>query len=114
MSAGEGGARVEGTVPTRPESVPDQDWPAQAANSITDLVDQVRDKTTGRAVTAARGIVFGVLILVVVSIGLIALVVGLVRGTQVGLENLGVARSTAVWASYLIVGAVFALVEGGE
>lgn len=87
------------------------DWPAQAAGSIVDLVDQVRDKTTGRAVTVARGVVFGTLIAVVAIIGAISLVIALVRGTQLFLEHVvGVSTETAVWASYLAVGAAFIVI----
>ncbi len=89
------------------------DWPAQAAGSIVDLVDQVRDRTTGRAVVAARGVVFGTLIAVVALVGSISLVIALVRGTQVFLEHIvGVSTQTAVWASYLLVGALFVVVGG--
>jgi hypothetical protein len=38
------------------------DWPAQATDSILNLVDNVRDKTTGPALTAARAIVYGTII----------------------------------------------------
>ncbi len=101
--------------PTSPSPAPvvddGGDWPAQAAGSIVDLVDQIRDKTTGRATTAARGVVFGALIAVIAIIGSISLVIALVRGTQVFLEHVvGVSAETAVWASYLIVGTLFAVV----
>ena len=52
-------------VPPKPST---SDWPAQAANSIVDLVDQVRTKTTGPAITVARGLVFGVIVCAVVAV----------------------------------------------
>lgn len=98
-------------VPSDPVPVVDDggDWPAQAANSIVDLVDQIRDKTTGRAVVAARGVVFGTLIAVLAIVGFISLLIALVRGTQMALEAAGLSQETAVWASYLIVGAIFTI-----
>jgi hypothetical protein len=45
---------------TRATSGPDE-WPAQAADTIVRVVGSVRDKTTGPAVTAARGAVYGLL-----------------------------------------------------
>ncbi len=39
------------------------DWPVQAAAKVETLVGQVRDKTTGPAITAARAVVFGTVIL---------------------------------------------------
>jgi len=44
------------------------DWPAQAADTIVKVVGTVRDNTTGKAITAARGVVYGILA------GLLALV----------------------------------------
>lgn len=37
------------------------EWPAQAADTIVDVIDKVRDKTTRPALTAARAVVYGLL-----------------------------------------------------
>ena len=37
------------------------DWPAQAADTIVSVVEKVRDRTTGPAITATRAVVFGLL-----------------------------------------------------
>src|SRR4051812_8244511 len=74
------------------------DWPAQAADRVVDLVDQVRAKTTGPAISAARAVVFGMLIAILGTAALILLVVGLVRILTVFLP---------VWAAHAVVGAVF-------
>ncbi len=39
------------------------DWPVQAAAKVETLVGQVRSKTAGPAITAARGVVFGTVIM---------------------------------------------------
>ena len=97
-------------APPEPRPSDAGDWPAQAAGSIVDLVAQSRDKTTGRATTAARGVVFGTLITVIALVGGISLVIAMVRVTQTFLEHVvGLSPETAVWASYLIVGALFTI-----
>jgi hypothetical protein len=90
-----------------------RDWPSQAADAIVDVVDRVRDQTTGRAVVAARAIVFGIVISVLATIGFVTLLIGIVRGTQVfiawiaGLAGYDMPHAQAVYLSYLIVGAAF-------
>lgn len=49
--------RAVPVAPTPPE--PTGDWPKQATDSIVRVVDTVRDKTAGPAVTAARAVVYG-------------------------------------------------------
>ena len=44
-----------------PTPPPGDDWPAKATDQIVSLVDQIRDKTTGPAIRAARAMVFGFL-----------------------------------------------------
>lgn len=104
--------------PIGPPSAPDRDWPAQAADSIVDVVDRVREQTTAKAVVAARGAVFGVVISIVLLIGCVTFVIGLTRAFQVGLTK-GVSaaggeisHAQAVWISYLLVGALFIVVGG--
>jgi hypothetical protein len=97
-------AQVE-LVPPAPST---SEWPSQAADTIVDLVDQVRAKTTGPAITAARGLVFGLIV------GVLALVVGvlalvfLVRITTEVLEAIW--DGAGVWLTYLIYGVVFTAV----
>jgi hypothetical protein len=92
-------------VPPAPST---SEWPSQAADTIVDLVDQVRAKTTGPAITAARGLVFGLIV------GVLALVVGvlalvfLVRITTEVLEAIW--DGAGVWLTYLIYGVVFTAV----
>lgn len=81
---------------------PDEpDWPAQATTAIVNLVDQVRDKTTGPVLTVARGLVFGLLAAV---LGVAVFVLALIFAIRLLTELTG-----RVWLSYLIIGAVFTI-----
>ena len=94
------------------EPAASRDWPAQAADAIVDVVDKVRDQTTARAVVAARALVFGVVVGVLGTIGLVTLLIGLTRATQRGLVAVSdlfgyeMPHAQAVYLSYLIVGTI--------
>lgn len=79
---------------------PERDWPAQAADTIERVVGQVRDKTTGPALTAARGVVYGTFGGIIALACLIVLIIGLVRLIDSYLPG-------NVWAAHLIVGLLF-------
>jgi hypothetical protein len=90
------------------------DWPAQAADTIVRVVGQVRDRTTGPAITAARAVVFGLLALILGTVALVVFSALLLRGTVIGVDallDLGDfdRRGRAVWIAHLVVGLVFAL-----
>ena len=54
--------------PSRPPStdgVLPANWPAQAADTIVETIAKVRDKTTKPAITASRGLVYGLLAFIV-------------------------------------------------
>lgn len=80
------------------------DWPAQAADTIVRVVGQVRDRTTGPAITAARMVVYGLLAGILGLICLVLLVIGLVRV----LDNYVVGEGNT-WLAHFIVGALFTL-----
>ena len=96
--------------PTPPE--PSADWPKQATDQIVKVVDQVRDKTAGPAVTAARGVVYGS-ILAILSIPLfLLLLIGSMRAVERGFIMIGESRGVSVllepmWLVYLLFGALF-------
>ncbi len=92
-------------VPPKPST---SDWPAQAANSIVDLVDQVRTKTTGPAITVARGLVFGVIVAVFAVMAAVLLLILLIRLTTEILELIW--DGSGVWLTDLIYGALFTVV----
>ena len=78
----------------------DHDWPAQIADTAARIVEQVRDKTTRPAITAARALVFG---LIAVSVGAVAgflLLIGSIRLVNGYLPG-------KVWTTYLLLGGVF-------
>ena len=92
-------------VPPAPST---SDWPAQATDTIVNLVDQVRSKTTGPAITVARSIVFG---LIVGVLGLIAGVLLLIFAVRLTTEILDLIwDGSGVWLTYLIYGALFTVV----
>ena len=82
-------------------SVIPAEWPAQAADAIVDVVGKVRDKTTKPALTAARGLVYGLLVIVVGTIAVVLFLIGLVHL----LEHL----PGHIWTVYAGFAAVFLL-----
>jgi hypothetical protein len=86
----------EGTPPSR-----DHDWPAQAADTIVDVVGKTRQKTTGPALTAVRGVVYGVRILILTTMAMLLLVIGLVRLANNWID---------VWLTYVALGTIFVII----
>ena len=84
------------------------DWPAQAADTIVKVVGQVRDKTTGPAITAARGIVYGLLAGLLGTACAAMLAIASVRAIDVYLPDDAVGDDNT-WLAHLIVGVVFSL-----
>jgi hypothetical protein len=100
-------AREPGAA-ARPTSYPATDvdtgdWPAQAADTIERVVQGVRDKTTGPAITAARWLVAGLFGLLAGTMVVILLAIGFVRVLDVYLPD-SVFGEQHVWAAHLIVG----------
>jgi hypothetical protein len=92
---------VRTQVPTgRALSPPPDDWPAQAADAIEKVVGNIRDKTTGPALTASRAIVYGTFAGIVGVAALVIVTVALVRFVDVYLPG-------DVWAAYLLLGVIF-------
>jgi hypothetical protein len=92
-------------VPPAPST---SDWPVQATDAIVDLVDQVRDKTTGPAITAARGVVFGLIAAVLGGTAAVLLLIFVIRITTEVLELIW--DGAGVWLTYLIYGSLFTVV----
>lgn len=86
-------------LPAVDQSTPVNDWPAQATDAIVNMVDQVRDKTTGPILTASRALVFGLITTLLLSIVVILVIIALLRLLNEVLP--------AVWLTYLIVGVFF-------
>ena len=66
------------TTPTPPSS-PGRDWTAQATDTIETVVLTVKEKTTVPLTTAARGLVYGLVIAVLGITCLIVLAIASVR-----------------------------------
>lgn len=98
--------RPKPTLPGPPP--PGSDWPAQAADTIERVVGQVRDKTTGPALTAARAVVYGMFGGIVSLACLVVLIIAAVRVVDVALPD-SVFGDEHVWAAHLIVGAVLVI-----
>ena len=91
------------------------DWPSQAADTIVRVVGQVRDKTTGPAITASRAIVFGLLAALLGTVLLVGLSMVLLRVTVIGVNSvLDVSDlerpGRAVWIAYFVDAALFGLI----
>jgi hypothetical protein len=85
---------------------PSADWAAQAADTIERAVGNVRDRTTGPALTVARALVYGTFAALV---GLAALVLATIAAFRLVDNYLpdSVFGEEHTWAAYLIVGLVF-------
>jgi hypothetical protein len=83
------------------------DWPVEAADAIERAVGAVRDKTTGPALTVARGVVYGALAVIVGLAVAVTAAIAAVRILDVYLPE-SVFGESHVWAAHLIVGATFA------
>jgi hypothetical protein len=95
--------------PVPPAPIPpasEADWPVQATDTIVSLVDRVRDSTTGRVLTAARAIVFG---LVAAVLGTMVAVLAIVFAVHLVTELLLLTGWdwVGVWVTYLLFGVVF-------
>ena len=95
--------------PLRPATGTEADWPEQAADTIVRVVGQVRDKTTGPAITAARGVVYGLLAALLGTACLVMVSIALVRVIDVYLPD-DVFGEDHTWVAHAIVGAVFSIV----
>jgi hypothetical protein len=77
------------------------DWPVQATDKIVRAVDTVRDKTTGPLQTGARGVVYGLVAVVLGIMVFTLLVIAALRALDAFLPVGG------IWLPYLIVGTIF-------
>jgi hypothetical protein len=75
------------------------DWPEQATQRIVATVDTVRSKSSGPAIKISRGVVYGLVAALVAAIGLPLLIIGLVRGLILLLND--------AWLAYLILSVLF-------
>lgn len=78
------------------------DWPQVATTKIVETVDKVRTKTAEPAIKISRAVVFGVLAAVCALFMLPMLLIALIRGITVLLDE--------VYWSYFILGGLFTVI----
>ena len=98
--------------PAPPPPTGGSDWPAQVTDLIVNLVDSVKDKTSGPATSAARGLVYGTLAAIVGTAALVVFIILLVRAfdvlAQVLLDAAGLEkRGRSTWIAHLLTGLLF-------
>lgn len=82
------------------------DWPRQATETIVNLVDNVKVKTTEPATKVVRGIVYGIAIVLLGVPALIMLLAGIVHlANQLTTDVLGL----GVWLVYLVLGVILTI-----
>lgn len=94
--------------PANPPAEGSSDWPAQAADAIERAVGAVRDKTTGPAITIARGLVYGTFALLVGSVVTVFLAISAVRLLDVYLPSAAFGHRHT-WLAHVLVGAAFSI-----
>jgi hypothetical protein len=85
-----------------------EDWPAQIADTIENVVGTIRDKTTGPALTVARAVVYGSFAAIVGMAALVLFVVGAVRLLDSYLPD-AVFGETHTWAAHMVIGLVLSI-----
>src|SRR4051794_23474156 len=86
----------------------DPQWAADLADTVENVVGEVRDRATTPAVKVTRGVVYGLIGVMLGVVAVTLLVVGATRAVQ-ALLDIGLPRAKAVYLSYLIVGGIFCL-----
>ena len=85
------------------EKSTDDGLASQATSVVVNLVTSVRGKTTGPLLFVARLVVYSITILIAASAAIVLFVIAAVKIVNQLLPG-------DVWAAYLLLGAVFALV----
>jgi hypothetical protein len=79
------------------------DWPAQATETVENVVVAVRDKSVKPLTTVARGLVYGLVAGAVVIVVICLSSVGVLRLLDIYLFP------GRIWASYTMLGGIFTL-----
>ncbi len=93
-------------------SIGPDDWPEQAADKVIDLVDKAKGYTTDNAIKAIRGLVYGLVILVLSGAALILTVIVLVRLADAYLP-IGAGVGDATWSAHLFIGSLLTVLGLG-
>jgi tetrahydromethanopterin S-methyltransferase subunit F len=84
------------------------DWPAKVADTIEDVVESVQDRVVRPLILAARGLVFGIIILTMALVLGVVMAIALVRVLDVYAFGGRVWASDAVLGGLLVLGGGFA------
>ena len=60
----------------------DPNWATETTDKVVRVVDTVRDQTTTKVIYAARGLVFGLIAVILGFFALVIMLVGMMRGLQ--------------------------------
>jgi len=110
-TAGSGPTAAPGHDPVRSHAtsaaaqITGGDWPAQAADRIVEVVDTVRNKTTGPVQTAARGAVYGLVAAILAVVVVVLLIIFAIRVLAVLVDEF--IPWGGIWLPYLILGVIF-------
>src|SRR5436305_13727132 len=88
-------------VDTRTPARGDDDWAIQTADTIDRIVESVRSNTSDRLVSITRGVVFGLLALILATTALVVVSIVVVRVLVILLGT--------AWAAYLLLGGLCTL-----
>jgi len=107
-------SRAASREPIAPPVPAAPDWPKQATETIVRVVDTVRDKTTGPAVSAARVVIYGTVLALLAGPLFVLALIGSMTGVEGLLLMLGEATGWAwlhdpMWIVYLLFGMAFLL-----
>jgi hypothetical protein len=99
-----------GGPPARLQTTASTDWTVQAADTIESVVGTIREKTVIPATTAARAVIYG---LVVGVLGIVLLVLVVILGVRFGVVYLpgwfADKPGRSAWATQAIIGGIFSL-----
>ena len=107
ISKGSASDRYSSRMPGNP--LTDPNWATDVTDQITTAVGNVRDKTTNNAIKVVRGVVFGLLGLLLGSVAIVLLLIILTRGLQ-SLLDIWLEWDKAVYWSYFILGGILTIV----
>ena len=86
----------------------DPNWATEVTEQITTFVGNVRDKTTNNAIKVVRGVVYGLMGLLLGFVAIVLLLIIATRGLQ-SLLDIWFAWDKAVYTSYFIVGGILTI-----
>jgi hypothetical protein len=101
-SAATSSSPAAGSATTGQNAAPPADWADQVTDLIVDTVDKVRERTTGPVLEISKGIVHGVVALLILTPILVLFFAGAVR-----LLNWAIPGD--VWIAYAILGVLMLL-----